>query len=127
MLSFQCEKPYKDNHVVQIQGQFVDSIGTPIPYFEFFITHRDMYATFNDEPNINKKIIRTDEQGSFQVLTAEFQQTRTRIPVLAFVDTTWKFNLEMLYDSVVFGSFTPLFMNNNSEGQLNLGTIEIKQ
>jgi hypothetical protein len=127
LVSFQCEKPYKDNHVIQIDGQFVDTTGAPLPYFEFILTHRDIYSEQSYVPKSSDKIITTNQDGKFQFLSPEIQQTRSRIPALAFVDTTWNYNVELLYDSVVFRPFVPFYMNNNTETQISLGTIIVKQ
>jgi len=127
MLSFQCEKPYKDNHTILIEGQFQDANGSPIPYFEFFISHRDFSEGLYLDQRSSEKSIKTDAFGKFKILTPMIQETRSRIPAMVFVDTTWLYEIELPNADIITRHFVPFYTNGNSNNTLDFGTLILQQ
>jgi hypothetical protein len=127
VLSFQCHKPYKNNHTLQIEGEFQDSNGAPIPYFEFYISHREVFYTTPIEQRGSEKTIKTDAYGKFKILTPQLLETRDRMPALVFVDTTWKYEIELLPGEFGQRYFVPIYTNGTTNSNINLGTLIIQQ
>jgi hypothetical protein len=127
VLSFQCHKPYKNNHTLQIEGAFQDSSGTPIPYFEFYISHREVFYATPIEQRSSEKTIKTDAHGKFKILTPQLLETRDRLPALVFVDTTWKYEIELLSGEFGQRYFVPFYTNGTTNSNINLGTLIIQQ
>lgn len=125
VISFQCDKPYKDNHVIQIEGQFVDIDLVPVPYFEFYVSHRGASIGPSEERRSSEKIVKTDASGKFKIITPQIQEAYSRMPALVFVDTTWTYDINVPPSLSESWPFVPFSTNGNTNSSIDLGTLII--